>query len=190
MSATPSLPEKVLALDAALGAARIPHAFGGALALAYYAEPRTTIDIDINVFLEPEAGERVASALTPLGVEVPSGGDPGLERDAQTRWRWGITPIDLFFVNDPIHEAMREAVRRVPFGDARIPILAPEHLLICKLAFDRTKDWIDIEQMVFLQPDLDRAEIDRWVDRLTPAGDPRRARLERIFAGESGDDAG
>ena len=31
---TPSLPEKVVAIDRAL--AEVPHAFGGALALAYY----------------------------------------------------------------------------------------------------------------------------------------------------------
>src|SRR5262249_14713784 len=44
-----SLPERILAIDRALVA--VPHAFGGALALAYYAEPRATVDIDLNVFL-------------------------------------------------------------------------------------------------------------------------------------------
>src|SRR5659263_502227 len=40
----PSLPDKVVALDRALDDASIDHAFGGALALAYYAEPRSTVD--------------------------------------------------------------------------------------------------------------------------------------------------
>jgi hypothetical protein len=44
-----SLPEKVVAIDRALD--DVPHAFGGALALAYYAEPRATVDIDLNVFV-------------------------------------------------------------------------------------------------------------------------------------------
>ena len=57
----PTLAERVVALDAAL--ADVPHAFGGALALAYYAEPRATIDIDLNVFVPAERFEDVAAPL-------------------------------------------------------------------------------------------------------------------------------
>ncbi len=49
-----TLTERVAALHAALRGAGIPHAFGGALALAFCtAEPRGTQDIDVNVFLPP-----------------------------------------------------------------------------------------------------------------------------------------
>src|SRR4029079_9320585 len=44
-----NLAERIVALDEAL--ADVPHAFGGALALAYYAEPRATVDIDLNLFV-------------------------------------------------------------------------------------------------------------------------------------------
>ena len=64
----PSLPEKIVALHERLRGAGIAHAFGGALALAYYAEPRATDDIDVNLFLEPGAVASVLDALTPLGV--------------------------------------------------------------------------------------------------------------------------
>ena len=47
----PGLPEKLIALHHALDDAGIPHAVGGAIALGYYAEPRATIDVDINVFV-------------------------------------------------------------------------------------------------------------------------------------------
>lgn len=177
---TPTLPEKIAAIDEVLGRARIDHAFGGALALAYYAEPRTTIDVDLNVFVGADAVADVEVALAPLGIE-PHPDRAALARDGQARWRWGTTPIDLFFANDPIHEAMREQVRKVPFGSGRIPILAPEHLLICKVAFDRPKDWIDIQQMMLLTPDIDRAEIERWLGRMLEADDPRRARLAALM---------
>lgn len=181
MSTSPPLPDKVLAIDEALAAARVPHAFGGALALAYYAEPRTTIDIDVNVFVEPAHSERVERALKPLGVS-PGEDRTTLERDGQARWWWHRTPIDIFFANDPFHDAMRERLRRVPFGQARIPILAPEHLMLCKVAFDRPKDWLDIEQMLVLDPDLDRAELERWLERILPGADPRRERLDGLLA--------
>lgn len=173
------LPDKVVAIDQALTKRRIPHAFGGALALAYYAEPRATIDIDVNVFVMPTDSDRVEAALTPLGVQA--GDRAALERDGQARWRWDQTPVDLFFANDPIHDAMRERIRRVPFGDIRIPILAPEHLLICKVAFDRPKDWLDIEQMLLLEADLDRAEVERWLERFVGTEDPRRSRLDELL---------
>jgi hypothetical protein len=57
-AANRSLPEKIVAIDEAL--AEIPHAFGGALALAYYAEPRATVDIDINVFIPATEARRLA----------------------------------------------------------------------------------------------------------------------------------
>ena len=84
---TPSLPEKILAIDRQLRAADIAHAFGGALALAYYAEPRATIDIDVNVFVAPAAYEAVAAALRPLGVQTDVD-VLALARDGQCRVWW------------------------------------------------------------------------------------------------------
>jgi hypothetical protein len=174
----PSLAEKILAIHAALGEDRIPHAFGGALALAYYAEPRATVDVDLNAFVPPNEHERVFKALAPLGV---TNGDPqAAERDAQVRWWWGDNPIDVFFAHDAIHEAMRNSARTVPFGEDRIPILAPEHLIVCKVAFDRPKDWLDIEQMLLLEGDLDMQAALTWLGRILPDGDPRLARLRAL----------
>lgn len=152
-----------------------PHAFGGALALAYYAEPRATIDIDLNVFLSPADHGRVAATLMRFGVS--EGPDAAMvERDGQCRMWWGRTPIDLFFAYDALHDAMRAVVRLEPFADARIPILSPEHLLVCKAIFNRSKDWLDIEQIAVSVDDLDTAEILSWLDRILGAEDPRRER--------------
>lgn len=180
MMSGPALPDKVVALDQALGKARIPHAFGGALALAYYAEPRATIDVDINVFVAPAQHPKVEGALVPLGVR-PNPDSAALVRDGQARWFWDETPVDLFFSNAPIHDAMKRAIRTAPFGDARIPILAPEHLLVCKAAFDRPKDWLDIEQMALVTPALDHAEIWRWMDRIAEPDDSRHVRLKKLL---------
>jgi hypothetical protein len=175
----PSLPQKVVAVDEALKSARIPHAFGGAIALAYYAEPRVTIDMDVNVFLTPDRFVRVRDALAPLGVDTAVDLD-ALERDAQCRLRWDRTPVDLFFTDDPFHDAMKKAARLVPFGDVKIRVLSPEHLLVCKAAFDRAKDWIDIEQMLAAVDDLDLDEVRRWLNRFVGNGDAREKRFEEL----------
>jgi len=176
-----SLPEKIVAIDGRLTAARIAHAFGGALALAYYAEPRVTIDIDVNLFVPPRRYPKVRDALAPLGVGDDV--DPAeLERDGQCRLWWGRTPLDLFFAYAELHDAMRAAVRRVPFGQDELPVLGPEHLVVCKAAFDRPKDWLDIEQVLVGVAELDVEEIRGWLERLVGAGDPRLERFEQLAA--------
>jgi hypothetical protein len=175
----PSLPEKILAIHERLRQARIPHAFGGALALAYYAEPRATIDVDINLFAAPSSYPNVERELAKLGIG--DGVEPQIvERDGQCRLHWGNTPIDLFFAYDALHETMRKAIRSEPFGETRIPVLAPEHLLVCKAVFNRPKDWLDIEQMLVCVEELGTDEVRMWLDRIVGADDPRAARFERM----------
>jgi hypothetical protein len=185
----PSLPEKVIAIHRRLAGARVPHAIGGALALAYYAEPRATIDIDVNAFVPTERWPDVRDSLAPLGIDVDL--DVGeLERDGQARLWWDRNPVDLFFAYDPFHDEMRRRARRVPFGQGTIPILAPEHLTVCKAMFDRTKDWLDIEQILVATSPLDLAEIDSWLERMVGEDDPRMQRLRAIKASLSLDERG
>jgi hypothetical protein len=177
----PGLPEKILAIHAQLDDARVAHAFGGALALAYYAEPRATIDIDVNLFAAPTEYEAVAGALTQLGVTDSAQARTAAGRDGQCRLWWSHTPLDLYFAYDHLHVAMSRAVRRQPFADGSIPVLAPEHLLVCKVLFDRPKDWLDVEQMVVAVADLDVAEIEHWLERIIGSEDPRRSRLVELL---------
>lgn len=184
MSRAPFLDEKIVLIDGAFAQAGVAHAFGGALALAYYAEPRATIDVDVNVFAAPSRAGRALDALRELGVDVDRPTAlAAARRDGQTRVWWGRTPIDLFFAYDPFHTACKRRARRVPFGDTTIPVLAPEHLVVCKVAFDRRKDWIDIEQILFATADtLDQAEVMRWVERIIDADDRRIRRIQRRLA--------
>ena len=172
--------QRVLALERALVA--IPHAFGGALALAYYAEPRATIDIDLNLFIPAERFSEVGVPLTDLGAAAD---DPAVadlvRRDGQARVMWDATPIDLFFAYDRFHQAAERARRTVPFADASITILGPEHLIICKAVYNRPKDWVDIDAMLANDVTIDVAEVLRWVGRITGDRDPRFERLAAVL---------
>ncbi|HEV7562137.1 MAG TPA: hypothetical protein VGO24_01425 [Solirubrobacterales bacterium] len=179
VDSSPSLPQKVVAIHEALTSAKVPHAIGGALALAYYAEPRATIDVDVNVFVPTERWPDVRDALSPLGVKVDVDLD-ALERDGQVRLWWERNPIDLFFSYDPFHDEMRRAARRVPFAETTIPILSPEHLAVCKAMFDRPKDWLDIEQILVATDPLDLPEIEAWLETMVGESKPRLKRLREI----------
>lgn len=175
-----TLPERILALEQAL--VDIPHAFGGALALAYYAEPRATIDIDLNLFVPADHFPEVAGRLLVLGVDAD---DPeaiaSVARDGQTRVMWDLTPIDLFFAYDAFHDAAAAARRTVPFAGSSIPILAAEHLVVCKAVFNRPKDWIDIDAVLIAGVTPDVAEVLRWVGRVTGDDDPRYERIASVL---------
>jgi Nucleotidyl transferase AbiEii toxin, Type IV TA system len=175
-----TLAERVLAMEAALS--EVPHAFGGALALAYYAEPRSTIDIDLNVFVPPEKLAAVAAPLVKLGAAADDLSIAGIvRRDGQVRVMWDATPIDLFFSYDPFHEAMGVARRLVPFGEGTIPILAADHLIVCKVVFNRPRDWVDIDAMLEAGTDVEAAEVLRWVARIVGDEDPRYERIAALL---------
>ena len=175
-----TLAQRITALHRALAA--IPHAFGGALALAYYAEPRATIDIDLNVFVTVDWFAEVAGPLRDLGASVDGPVAELVRRDGQARVMWEQTPIDLFFAYDAFHDSAGRAVRTVPFADGTIPILSPEHLIVCKVVFNRPRDWVDVDAMLSTDPALDAAEVLRWVGRIAGDTDPRFERIVAVLA--------
>ncbi len=142
-----TLPEKILALHRALAKKKIPHAFGGALALAYWTkDPRGTSDIDLNVFV-PAADSAPALAALPAGVARPKGTAETIAADGQIRLWWDETPVDLFFDYQPVHADAARHTKQVPFAGTHIPILGPIELTVFKVMFDRTRDWADVEAM-------------------------------------------
>lgn len=175
-----SLAERVIALDAALDAAQIPHAFGGALALAFHVEePRATRDIDINVFVSPGAVARVFGALPP-GVTWGDADVARVERDGQVRVFWDDTPVDLFFSTHAFHDVAWLDIERVPFDGGTIPILGATELVVFKAFFDRTRDWADIETMIEARsPDAHAAL--GWLVDLLGADDTRVERLRGLL---------
>jgi hypothetical protein len=162
----------------------MPHAFGGALALAYYATPRATIDIDLNVFVGVERADEVLALIEALGAEPLRAKERAqLRRDEQVRLYWDTTPLDLFFSYDALHESCQARRRRVPFGAGDwIHVLAAEDLLIFKVLFDRDKDWRDVEELIYATSgELDVAYAKGWLERILGGRDTRHRRLGEVL---------
>lgn len=171
-----TLPERLVDLHQALARHRVPHAFGGAIALAYWTlDPRATSDIDVNVFVPAHDCAAVLPAL-PDGIALPAGTAETIERDGQIRLWWAETPVDLFFDYAPVHADAARHRRTVPFAGVRIPVLGPVELAVFKAMFDRTRDWADIEAMIAAGT-LDLEAVDDALRTMLAAGDTRFARL-------------
>jgi hypothetical protein len=172
-----TLAERVVTLHRSLARRNIPHAFGGAVALAYCTlDPRGTSDIDLNLFVPAEKAATGLTAL-PEGVDQPPGTEEAIARDGQIRLWWDDTPIDLFFDYAPVHAEAARNRRTVPFADTRIPVLGPTELAVFKAMFDRTRDWADIEAMVAARS-VDLEAVRDELRGMLAADDPRFARLE------------
>jgi transcriptional regulator with XRE-family HTH domain len=171
---------EVLGLAEALPARRrggIDHAFGGAIALAFWTrEPRGTRDIDLNLFV-PAADPQPALAALPEGVRQDAKTVETVKRDGQIRLWWDDTPIDLFFDYTPIHSESARSRQMVPFEGVKVPVLAPLELAVFKAMFDRTRDWGDIEEMIAAGA-LDADELHDAIRKMVGPDDARHARID------------
>jgi hypothetical protein len=176
MTAPLSLAAKIVAVHQALDAAQLPHAFGGALALAWCTQrARGTIDIDVNVFVPVDRADDLLAALPP---EI-SGTEAAVEQlatDGQTRLWWQTTPVDVFLDTTPFHTGVGDRIRWEPFAGHDVPFLACRDLAVFKAFYDRTKDWADLEEMRAAGTLDVEAVAGVLVLYLGPA-DPRLARL-------------
>jgi hypothetical protein len=175
---TTGLTAKIVALHDALDAATIPHAFGGALALAFCtAEPRATRDIDVNVFCDPKELARVEAAL-PRAFRVTTAQRKLLLRDGQARLWWAETPVDLFLANHTFHQQAAANRRVVPFAGVDLPVLACADLAVFKAFFARPKDAVDLATMAHVGT-IDLDELATTVTALL-GSDERAAFLARV----------
>lgn len=174
------LADRLLAVHRALHRARLPHAFGGAIALAYCTlDPRGTSDIDVNVFVPASDYQRVLDAL-PDDVKRTPDDVTALARDGQARLWWDETPVDLFLDYAPVHADAAANRRIVQFEGTEIPVLGPVELAVFKAMFDRTKDWADIEAMIAAET----LDVDALRDDLRAMLGPDDPRLDRLVEAE------
>jgi hypothetical protein len=175
-----NLAERLVAVHDSLTAAKVPHAFGGAIALAYCTEePRGTRDIDVNLFVGAATAPAVLAEL-PDGVEVRPVEVHAAERDAQVRVWWDDTPLDLFFAGHEFHRDVAANVRLVPFVGREIPVIDCVAVVVFKALFNRTRDWADIEA-VGEAGTIDREAALGWVERLVGSDDPIATRLAAVL---------
>ena len=180
------LPDAVVAVHDVFTDANVPHAVGGAIALGYYAEPRATIEMDIDVFLPTPDAAGVVQVLESRGATVP---DPAEITNhlpvAGLRCSWEGFPVDLFFAFDAEYFAVVESrVRLFPFADStgkmhELPFISAEDLAVFKIRFNRDKDWIDLQTMSDAGP-LDVDYVTHWV--LYLGGDREWPRIRRFEA--------
>jgi len=162
--------------------AQLSYAIGGALALAIAGVPRGTADVDLNVFVpEERIGEAIA-ALARIGVDIDT---PEAASHARTRGmfigRWEGMRIDVFLPSiDFSWEAERTRIRVTDEAGWSGWFLSAESVAVFKLLFFRGKDVVDLQRLIAVRPELDRAYIRRWIVQMMGEDDERTRTWDQL----------
>jgi hypothetical protein len=160
--ATPVPLRVALAFAAEAEARGVPYAIGGALALGVWGYPRGTLDVDLNVFVEPAQLDAVFDALQAVGATVDRvAARSRAERDGMFVATLAGMQLDVFTPSIPFsHEAARTRRRvHVEALAQSADFLSAEAIAVFKLLFFRGKDRVDLERLVASQPALDVAYV-------------------------------
>jgi hypothetical protein len=140
--------DAIIELHDGLDAAGIHHAFGGAFALLWCTgEPRTTVDIDLNIFVPPTETPRVLDAL-PEEIVATAGEATQLMSAGQCRLMFDGIPVDIFLDTTRFHEDLRLHIKEHQLVNRKLPFLGCNDLAVFKAYFNRRKDWADIEEIL------------------------------------------
>lgn len=148
-----------------LESADLPYAIGGAIAYGFWGNPRGTRDLDVNVFLPANEGDRALDVLVEAGVRFDRAAAlrAAAER-GDARGVYGSIPVDVFFTSIPLHESAARRVVEVSLLGQTIRILSAEDLTVLKMLFFRGKDLVDVERLVAVQGSrLDRRYVRTWL---------------------------
>jgi hypothetical protein len=172
----------------------LPYAIGGAIALGFYAAPRATIDVDVNIFVPPaERLHEILAALAEVGFSPHD--DPAvLERNAISEGQFRGTVeglrLDVFVPAIPYYAELMNRRREASLLGRPIWILDAADLVVLKMMFFRRKDLADVESILRnLGPDLDRRFVHGKLTDLVGSEDERieaLASIERDVDSESG----
>jgi hypothetical protein len=163
----------------------VEYAVGGAIACAYWSEPRATKDVDVNLFLDDRELDRVFAVLRAAGCELDemNARATAVERGDFVA-RFGEMRVDIFLDSVPYHaEARRRRVRVHDLDGGSAWILSAEATCVFKMMFFRTKDLGDVENVVAKQgPSLDHAHVRAALVEMAGDADPRVRRWDEIVA--------
>jgi hypothetical protein len=159
------------------------YAFGGAIALATWSEPRATADVDVILWIDASRVDRAVALVQAAGVTVD---EAAARAQVESRGMFvgmaGFVRVDVFVPSIPFYEEAKGRRVATTIAGRQTWVHSAEVLTVFKLLFFRPKDLLDIERMLQVQgANFDRAFVRRaLVDMLDD--DPRVAKWDAICA--------
>lgn len=156
-----------------LQTARIPYMLTGSIAMAVYAAPRMTRDVDVVIECVPSDAQRLVELF-----EADCYIDPDAVRAAVASHGmfniihndWVIKADLIIRKNEEYRRVEFDRRRRMDLAGFEASIVAPEDLILSKLVWSRESgselQARDVRELVAAVPDLDWVYLMTWAQRL------------------------
>ncbi len=146
----------------------------GGIASSLLGNPRLTADVDAVILLPTEKVPELISAAEQEGLAPRLEDAEGfarrhrvlLLRHSESSINVDLTLGTLPFEVEAVH---RSRVHQIDGLSLRLP--TPEDLIVFKAVAHRPQDLLDIQALIHANPNLDRAQIERWVGEFARALD-------------------
>jgi hypothetical protein len=120
----------------------------GAQAVQIWGRPRLTADVDLTVEVAPDGVPALIAAVEGRGfaLRVRKDVDAFVARTRVLPFAHEATGIglDVVLAGPGFEEGFLERAVRVPLGEATVPVISPEDLVITKVLAGRPKDVEDV----------------------------------------------
>lgn len=127
----------------------VTYAFGGAIALAAWSEPRATADVDVILWVAPDAIDSAIELVRRAGVDVDAtAARAGAAHRGMFAGRVGATRVDVFVPSIPFYQEAKGRRVRTTIGESATWVHSAEVLAVFKMLFFRPKDLLDVERML------------------------------------------
>ncbi len=152
----------------------IPYAVMGGLAVRYYGLPRPTFDLDYTILLDREQLSTLFDRAEELGYTVAPAYRAGWvdEVAGLPLVKFGLyvqqhtIDIDVFLAETAFQKVVLKRRRRENIEGLWLWIVTVEDLILLKSLANRTKDRLDVNDVRFMQGDLDEGYLRHWAGAL------------------------
>ena len=133
---------------------KVEYMIVGAYALALYANPRNTGDIDIFVARTEKNAERILQTLNKFGFESIAINKEDILTENKIV-QLGVSPVRIDVMNSIDGVEFNDAytrIKKIDFGTTKANFISYEDLIINKSCTNRKKDQSDLEALQNFKP--------------------------------------
>ncbi len=144
----------------------------GGVAVSLLGTPRFTADVDAVLLLSLNDIPNILKIASEQGIEPRISQVEAFARKNRVllmRHKASGIDVDISLGVLPFEIEMVERSVIYNLGTLQLHLPAPEDLIILKAVAHRTKDMVDIQEIIENHPDLDRKRIEYWVRQFAEA---------------------